>query len=68
MCEVMEEMRNEAVWQAKVESVLCQLKKGLSIEDFAEDENMPVDQVERIAALQSMQNELPAAVIYLKTG
>ena len=62
MCDVLEEMRievakvvqEETTRQLKTESVLRWLEKGLSIEDIAYGENMSVEQVESIAALQSM--------------
>ena len=58
MCKVMEDMRNEAakeaVWRTKVESVLRWLSMGLSHEQIAKGEDLSIEQVEKIAALQSV--------------
>ena len=62
MSDILEEMRievakvvkEETTRQVKTECVLRWLQKGLSIEDIAYGENMSVEQVESIAALQSM--------------
>ncbi len=60
MCKVMEDMRQsaakeaaeKATWQTKIESVLRWMKKGLSLEDIAEGEDLTIEQVREIAAAQ----------------
>ena len=49
MCKIMEDMRNESVWLAKVESVLCWIEMGLSYEQIAKGEGVSVEQVRQIA-------------------
>ena len=52
MCRVMENMRNETVWQTKVESVLRWLAMGLSHEQIAEGEGLTVEQIREIAGMK----------------
>lgn len=54
MCKVMEDMRAEASWQTKVESVLRWMAKGLSLEDIAEGEGLTLEQVQGIVERQNV--------------
>ena len=58
MCDVLEEMRievaKETAIQIKTESIFRMMQIGMSIENIAFVENLPVEQVESIVALQSM--------------
>lgn len=54
MCKVMEDMRAEASWQTKVESVLRWMAKGLSLEDIAEGEGLTLEQVQGIVEQQNV--------------
>ena len=61
MSDLLEEMRiqvaKEAVWQSKVESVLRWLQKGLPMEDIAYCIDLPIEQVEAIAAAHQLDLE-----------
>ena len=52
MCKVMEDMRKESVWKAKVESVLRWLSMGLSHEQIAKGEDLTLEQVREIAEVK----------------
>ena len=58
MSDLLEEMRievaKETAIQIKTESIFRMMQIGISIENIAFVENLPVEQVESIVALQSM--------------
>ncbi len=53
MCKVMEDMRKEAVWQEKVETVLRFIDMGLSYEQIAQGTGISVEQVKEISGQRS---------------
>ena len=53
MCKMLEDMRNEAVWQKTVEDVQSLLEMGLSFEQVAQGLRLTVEQVKEIAGQRS---------------
>ena len=53
MCKAMEDMRNNAVWQEKIESTLRWLELGATEEMIAKGNGLTVEQVKEIAGRRS---------------
>ena len=54
MCDILDEMRNEAVEKASIEHSLKMIKSGkLSLEDIAEYSGLSLDKVRELAGNQS---------------
>ena len=53
LCKVLEDMRNQSVWEAKVESVHRWLAMNMTYEQIAQGEGLTVEQVKEIASQKS---------------
>ena len=53
MCKAMEDMRKDAVWQEKVDTVFRLLELNLSHEQIAKGTGLTVEQVNEIAGQRS---------------